>query len=75
MGSSTDRRRADPERRVVTVWAGSPTTSPPTCNGNLDAGGQTRASTVIIGVGDGTMRLAATSGAALIVGVVGYFGT
>ena len=56
----------------VTAWPRADGVQPPTSNLNADAVGQTRANQIIVGVGDGIIRLANTSGAQLIVDVVGY---
>lgn len=56
----------------VTMWPRARGGQPPTSNLNLDAPDQTRANQVIVAAGDGTIRLATTSGAHLIVDVVGY---
>ena len=56
----------------VTVWPRASGAQPPTSNLNVDAAAQTRANQVIVAVGDGTIRLATTTGAHLIVDVVGY---
>jgi uncharacterized delta-60 repeat protein len=56
----------------VTVWPRVDGARPLTSNLNLDAAGQTRANQIIVGVGDGTIRLATASGSQLIVDVVGY---